>query len=171
MPRLVLLLFSQLVAFLAHLWWTDAITWWLSYVMRSLAGMFRNRWSYWPETLYTCTPRSMREMHFGPIWFLAWPPGGQIQKHKKCCNSWSNGWISYLVSYLTFKVAEVKVQNGTFGRHVSLLFDLEHSNLVYLGMQVPSIVTKNNYIANNLWHIIQAWISDRFLSQFCNDDS
>jgi hypothetical protein len=24
--------------------------------------------------------------HFGPVWFLAWPPGGQNWKHKKCYN-------------------------------------------------------------------------------------
>jgi hypothetical protein len=32
-------------------------------------------------------------LDFGPIWFLAWLPGGQNRKHKKCCNSWTNVWI------------------------------------------------------------------------------
>jgi hypothetical protein len=37
---------------LARLWWAYAVTW------HPLAGTFHNRWVYWPETLYTCTPRS-----------------------------------------------------------------------------------------------------------------
>jgi hypothetical protein len=40
-----------------------------------------------------CTPRSPDRPNFGPIWFLAWPSGGQNRKHKKCYNSSTNGWI------------------------------------------------------------------------------
>jgi hypothetical protein len=31
--------------------------------------------------------------NFGPIWFLAWPPGGKNRKRKKSYCSWTNGWI------------------------------------------------------------------------------
>jgi hypothetical protein len=65
---------------------------------------------------YICTPRSddLRP-NFGPIWYLALPPGGQNRKHKKCYDSWTNGWIiSKSLSYVLFKFTEVKVQNGTF---------------------------------------------------------
>jgi hypothetical protein len=121
--------------------WAYAMTW------RPLAGTFRNRWSYWPETLYTwSTP-------FGK-WILArsdyWRGNqwaGQNQKHKKCCGS--NGWISskflsfigtsnkdtwhstHVFDLTYFWRSQVKVQNSTFSRHVSLLFDLDHSNLVW----------------------------------------
>jgi hypothetical protein len=43
---------------------------------------------------------------------------------------------------LLLKVTVVKVQNGSFSRHISLLFDLEHSNLVWTYLDTTYISTK-----------------------------
>jgi hypothetical protein len=40
---------------------------------------------------------------------------------------------------LLLKVALVKVQNGTVSRHFSLLFDLEHSNLVWISAKCQQL--------------------------------
>jgi hypothetical protein len=51
--------------------------------------------TYSSSTLCICTSRSydLHKPSFSPIWFLAWPPGCQNQKHKKRYNSWTNEWI------------------------------------------------------------------------------
>jgi hypothetical protein len=47
--------------------------------------------------LKLCTYASLGQLtsqtNFGPIWFLAWPPGGQTPKHKKWYFFLINGWI------------------------------------------------------------------------------
>jgi hypothetical protein len=60
----------------------------------AVADSLRNRYGYWPETLHKCTVTWPTRPSFGPIWFMAWPPGGQNWKHKKCYNScWTNDWV------------------------------------------------------------------------------
>jgi hypothetical protein len=46
------------------------------------------------------------------------------------------------------KVTEVKVQNVTISRHVSLLFDLEYSNLVLIGTVYISTEFRPDWTSN-----------------------
>jgi hypothetical protein len=65
-------------------------------VRRPLAGLLTwNIVHMYPKVKWTYRP------NFGPIWFFAWPPGGQNRICKKCCNYWTNGLIiSKLLSWV-----------------------------------------------------------------------
>jgi hypothetical protein len=83
-----------------YIWWSS------KYILFSLV---LELCTYVPLGQMTSRP------NFGPILCLAWPPGGHNRKHKKCYYSWTNGWIiSKSLSYVLFKLTEVKVQNGVF---------------------------------------------------------
>jgi hypothetical protein len=72
---------------------------------------------------YVPLGKSNSQTKFRSSLILGLATRGQHQKHKKCCDSWTNSWIiskflswvyfpSFLF-YLLLKVTEVKVQNGT----------------------------------------------------------
>jgi hypothetical protein len=123
-------MFLQHLCILAHVWLSQSSVMSRTRVVRRpLAG---HCWSYWPETLYITYYMYISQVswphrpNFGPIW----------------TNSWTNSWISSKFlsgisnkdtrhnTRVFFKVTEVEVQNGNVSWHVTLLVDLEHSNMV-----------------------------------------
>jgi hypothetical protein len=118
-------------------------------------GTFCNCCGYWPETLYICTPRSYDLPDQVSFRFDSWlgHQGAKTENTKSGINynSWTNDWI--ILKFLS-EVYLVRIHDihdiihrfliwppfeGHRGKrskwhrcwHVSLLFDLEHSNLVW----------------------------------------
>jgi hypothetical protein len=78
---------GKFLCFLAHVW---ALT--MTYCPSSSSVSRAHFVTAGAIDLKLCTPLVCRP-NFGPILFLAWLPGGQNWKCKKCYNSWTNGWI------------------------------------------------------------------------------